>query len=108
MFVLDEIDKIGSDLRRPLLCPTRSVGSRAKRFVFRQLFVYQLRFVESALYCYCQQSKLYLSTLLDRMELINVGGYILEEKVEIAKATYFQKVDNHGIKRSEFTIPKNT
>ena len=43
------------------------------------------------------------------MELINVGGYILEEKIEIASRHLLPKeLDNHGIKKKDFTIPKET
>jgi ATP-dependent Lon protease len=47
--------------------------------------------------------------LLDRMELINVSGYILEEKVEIARRHLIPtQLENHGIPKSKFDIPKKT
>ncbi|MEA4904199.1 MAG: S16 family serine protease, partial [Petrimonas sp.] len=45
--------------------------------------------------------------LLDRMELINVGGYISDEKIEIAYRHLVPKqLENHGIKKRAFSISK--
>lgn len=45
--------------------------------------------------------------LLDRMELINVGGYISDEKIEIAYRHLVPKqLGNHGVKKSAFSISK--
>ncbi|TRX71069.1 endopeptidase La [Carboxylicivirga sp. M1479] len=45
--------------------------------------------------------------LLDRMELINVSGYILEEKTEIAKRHLLPKqMENHGIPKGTVSISK--
>lgn len=43
--------------------------------------------------------------LLDRMEIIKLSGYILEEKVEIAKRYLIPKLrDDHGLKTAEVTV----
>ncbi|MCT4645428.1 MAG: endopeptidase La [Carboxylicivirga sp.] len=45
--------------------------------------------------------------LLDRMELINVSGYILEEKTEIAKRHLLPKqMENHGIAKGTISVSK--
>lgn len=45
--------------------------------------------------------------LLDRMELIDVSGYILDEKIEIAKKHLLPKqMENHGIPKKELSINK--
>ena len=45
--------------------------------------------------------------LLDRMEVIDVSGYTIEEKVEIAKQHLIPKqLDNHGITKEQFSIAK--
>ncbi len=45
--------------------------------------------------------------LLDRMELIEMTGYLLEEKEEIAKRHLIPKeLDNHGIKASQLRFKK--
>ncbi len=45
--------------------------------------------------------------LLDRMELIDVSGYILEEKVEIARRHLLpQQMENHGIEKGKISLSK--
>ena len=47
--------------------------------------------------------------LLDRMELIEVSGYITEEKIEIARRHLVPKeLEANGMKKSDIKIPKNT
>lgn len=44
--------------------------------------------------------------LLDRMEIIDIPGYLLEEKVQIAKKHLIPKqLKEHGIKKSELSFP---
>lgn len=43
--------------------------------------------------------------LIDRMEIINISGYIFEEKMEIAKRHLIPKqIKEHGLKKSQITI----
>ena len=45
--------------------------------------------------------------LLDRMELIDVSGYILDEKVEIARRHLLPfQMENHGIEKGQISISK--
>ncbi len=45
--------------------------------------------------------------LLDRMEIIDVTGYTIEEKVEIARQHLVPKqLDNHGLTKEHFSITK--
>ncbi|RPI41577.1 MAG: endopeptidase La, partial [Bacteroidetes bacterium] len=47
--------------------------------------------------------------LLDRMEVINLSGYIVEEKIEIARKHLIPKqFENHGLVRNQFSIPPKT
>ena len=47
--------------------------------------------------------------LLDRMEIIEVSGYITEEKIEIARRHLVPKeMEANGIKKKQITIPKKT
>lgn len=45
--------------------------------------------------------------LLDRMEIIYVNGYTIEEKVEIAKRHLIPKqIENHGLTKNQFSMNK--
>jgi ATP-dependent Lon protease len=45
--------------------------------------------------------------LRDRLEMIEVSGYLVEEKIEIAKRHLIPKqLENHGLKKSHITFPK--
>jgi len=47
--------------------------------------------------------------LLDRMEIIELSGYIVEEKVEIAKRHLVPKqMSNHGMEKGQVIFPKKT
>jgi len=47
--------------------------------------------------------------LLDRMEIIDVNGYTVEEKVQIAKKHLIPKqISEHGLEKSNFSIDKKT
>jgi len=47
--------------------------------------------------------------LVDRMEVIDISGYLLEEKVEIAKRHLIPKqLKEHGVKKNQITFPKAT
>jgi len=46
--------------------------------------------------------------LRDRMEIIDLSGYLKEEKVEIAKRHLLPKqLKEHGVKKSQLSFPKN-
>ncbi|MBA7592638.1 Lon protease 1 [subsurface metagenome] len=47
--------------------------------------------------------------LVDRMELIDVSGYIVEEKIEIARRHLIPRcLNDHGLKREHLSFPRNT
>merc|ERR1712224_461615 len=49
------------------------------------------------------------AALIDRMEIINIAGYIEEEKLEIAKKhLVIKQLKLHGIKASELKITDET
>jgi len=46
--------------------------------------------------------------LLDRMEIIDINGYIIDEKIQIAKKHLIAKqLAEHGLEKNRFVFPKN-
>jgi ATP-dependent Lon protease len=59
--------------------------------------------------CTANQLDTIPSPLLDRMEVIRLSGYILEEKLQIARRHLIERqLSSHGLKPEEFQIDDNT
>ena len=108
VFVLDEIDKVGNDFRGDPSSALLEVLDPEQNSAFHDNYLsidYDLSkvmFIATA-----NNLNTIPQPLLDRMELINVGGYISDEKIEIAYRHLVPKqLDNHGIKRKAFSISK--
>jgi ATP-dependent Lon protease len=108
VFMLDEIDKLGADWRGDPSSAMLEVLDPAQNVGFQDHYIdvpYDLSRV--MFICTANFEDNIPVPLHDRMEIIKLSGYILDEKVEIA-ARYLlpRQVETNGLKKSQVTIPK--
>lgn len=110
VFVLDEIDKVGRDAHGNPASALLEVLDPEQNSTFHDNFLeldYDLSrvmFIATA-----NTTSGIHPALLDRMEVIDLSGYIVEEKIEIAKRHLIPKqIEYHGVKPSQISIPKRT
>ena len=107
VFILDEIDKVGNDFRGDPQSALLEVLDPEQNTNFHDNFLdvdYDLSkvmFIATA-----NDLSTIAPPLRDRMEIIEVSGYLIEEKREIAKRHLIPKqMENHGISEKNIEIP---
>ena len=110
VFILDEVDKISNSFHGDPASALLEVLDPEQNSAFHDNFL-DVDFDLSRVIFIATANTLnpISSPLLDRMELIDVNGYVLEEKVEIARRHLIpQLLKNHGIPKGTVTLPRRT
>jgi ATP-dependent Lon protease len=99
VFVLDEIDKVGRDFHGDPASALLEVLDPEQNSTFYDNFIELEYDLSRILFIATANTTSTINpALIDRMELINVSGYIIEEKVEIAHRHLVPKeLGNHGL-----------
>lgn len=109
VFILDEVDKVGKDFRGDPSSALLEVLDPEQNTTFHDNYLDLEYDLSKVLFIATANS---LSTiqpaLLDRMEIIEISGYSMEEKVEIAKQYLIPRQrEEHGLKANQVRIGKS-
>ncbi len=106
VFILDEIDKVGKDFRGDPSSALLEVLDPEQNSTFHDNYLEVEYDLSKVLFIATANS---LSTiqpaLLDRMEIIEISGYSVEEKIEIAKRHLIpEQLLEHGLKATDIKL----
>lgn len=108
VFILDEIDKVGQDFRGDPSSALLEVLDPEQNSTFFDNFLEMEYDLSRVLFIATANTLTTIGPALkDRMELIEITGYLVEEKIEIAQHHLLPKqLENHGVKPDQLTIDR--
>jgi len=109
LFLLDEIDKLGTDFRGDPSSALLEVLDPEQNHTFADHYVEVDFDLSDVMFVATSNSMNIPPALLDRMEVIRLSGYTEDEKTSIAMRYLLPKqVKNNGVKDSELEVQEQT
>lgn len=105
LFLLDEVDKLGSDWRGDPSSALLEVLDPEQNSTFNDHYM-EMDYDLSDVMFICTANTLRMpQPLLDRMEIIRISGYTEDEKLQIVKKHLLKKqMDAAGLRKGEFSV----
>ena len=109
VFILDEIDKVSKQFHGDPASALLEVLDPEQNFEFHDNYI-ELDYDLSRVMFIATANTLstIAPALRDRLEMIEVSGYLVEEKIEIARQHLIPKqLENHGLKKGDITFTRD-
>jgi len=106
VFILDEIDKVGKSAHGDPESALLEVLDPEQNSAFHDNYLELDYDLSNVMFIATANNIANISQpLLDRMEMINVSGYIVEEKIEIARRHLLpQNIERHGLEENQLEL----
>lgn len=108
LFLLDEVDKMGQDMRGDPSSALLEVLDPEQNHTFADHYVEVEYDLSDVMFVATANTMNIPAPLLDRMEIIRLAGYTEDEKINIAMKYLLPKqLKTHGLKPAEINIPES-